>query len=178
MRRSVKLLKGVCYCCKVAMATGADGAIIAAWRHVYAGNIRDIAFTISRDGGRTFAAPQRLSEDRWQLAGCPDDGPALAVDGAGVIHAVWPTVIGGEKPEGAIFYASSRDGRSFSSRTRIPTLGSPKPMHPQIVAADVGHAGGGVGRSDRRRAPGGHAHDQIRRSRSARLRRDRRAWPP
>ena len=76
------MLKGVCYCCKVAMATAADGAIIAAWRHVYAGNIRDIAFTISRDGGRTFAAPQRLSEDRWQLAGCPDDGPALAVDGA------------------------------------------------------------------------------------------------
>ena len=133
-----EVLNGVCYCCKVAMAASADGAIVAAWRHVYAGNIRDIAFTISRDGGRTFAGAQRLSEDRWQLAGCPDDGPALAVDGAGGIHAVWPTVIGGEKPEGAIFYASSRDGRSFSPRTRIPTLGSPKPMHPQIVAANSG----------------------------------------
>ena len=133
-----EVLKGVCYCCKVALATAADGAIVAAWRHVYAGNFRDIAFTISRDGGRTFAAPQRLSEDRWQLAGCPDDGPALAVDGTGVIHAVWPTVIGGEKPEGAVFYASSRDGRTFSPRTRIPTLGSPKPMHPQIVADGAG----------------------------------------
>jgi hypothetical protein len=51
---------------------------------------------------------------------------------------VWPTVIGGDKPEGAIFYASSRDGRTFSPRTRIPTLGSPKPMHPQIVADDSG----------------------------------------
>jgi len=33
----------------------------AAWRHVYPGNIRDIAFTVSRDGGRTlrnrFASP-------------------------------------------------------------------------------------------------------------------------
>jgi hypothetical protein len=133
-----EVLKGVCYCCKVAMATGADGAIIAAWRHVYAGNLRDIAFTISRDGGRTFAAPQRVSDDRWQLAGCPDDGPALAVDGGGTIHAVWPTVIGGDKPEGAVFYASSRDGRTFSPRTRIPTLGSPKPMHPQIAADDSG----------------------------------------
>ena len=47
-------------------------------------------------------------------------------------------MIGGEKPEGAIFYASSRDGRSFSPRTRIPTLGSPKPMHPQIVADGAG----------------------------------------
>ena len=113
-------------------------AIIAAWRHVYPGNIRDIAFTVSRDGGRTFDAPRRLSEDRWQLAGCPDDGPALAVDGDGTIHAVWPTVIGGDKPEGALFYASSRDGRTFSPRTRIPTLGSPKPMHPQIVAGVAG----------------------------------------
>jgi hypothetical protein len=133
-----EVLNGVCYCCKVAMAASTDGFIVAAWRHVYAGNVRDIAFTISRDGGRTFAGAQRLSEDRWQLAGCPDDGPALAVDGAGGIHAVWPTVIGGEKPEGAIFYAASRDGRSFSPRTRIPTLGSPKPMHPQIVAYGAG----------------------------------------
>ena len=31
-----------------------------------------------------------------------------------------------------------RDGRSFSARTRIPTLGSPKPMHPQIVADGAG----------------------------------------
>jgi hypothetical protein len=136
--REREVLQGVCYCCKVAMTTGAGGSIVAAWRHVYAGNLRDIAFTISRDGGRTFDAPRRLSDDRWQLAGCPDDGPALAVDGTGTIHAVWPTVIGGEKPEGAIFYASSRDGRSFSSRTRVPTLGSPKPMHPQIVADGAG----------------------------------------
>ena len=133
-----ELLKGVCYCCKVALATGKDGALVAAWRHVYPGNIRDVAFTVSRDGGRTFAAPGRVSADSWQLAGCPDDGPALAVDGEGTTHAVWPTVIGGDEPEGAIFYASSRDGRSFSPRTRIPTLGSPKPMHPQIVADDSG----------------------------------------
>jgi hypothetical protein len=45
---------GVCYCCKTALAARADGAVFAAWRHVYPGNIRDIAFTSSRDGGRTF----------------------------------------------------------------------------------------------------------------------------
>src|SRR5205814_624751 len=44
---------GVCYCCKTALAVGPDGAIHAAWRHVYPGNIRDIAFTVSRDGGAT-----------------------------------------------------------------------------------------------------------------------------
>ncbi|MDH4064747.1 MAG: glycoside hydrolase, partial [Acidobacteriota bacterium] len=133
-----ELLKGVCYCCKVAMATGTHGEIFAAWRHVYPGNIRDIAFLASRDGGHTFEAPGRVSIDDWQLAGCPDDGPAMAVDGEGTVHVVWPTVIGGQTPEGAIFYASSRDGRTFSPRRRLPTLGSPKPMHPQIVADSAG----------------------------------------
>jgi hypothetical protein len=54
---------GVCYCCKTAVATGPDGAVYAAWRHVYPGNLRDIAFTMSRDGGRTFATPERVSSD-------------------------------------------------------------------------------------------------------------------
>jgi hypothetical protein len=36
-------------------------------------------------------------------------------------------------PEGALFYSSSRDGRAFTSRVRVPTLGAPKPSHPQIV---------------------------------------------
>jgi hypothetical protein len=128
-----ELIKGVCYCCKTALAVGADGALYAAWRHVYPGNIRDIAFTSSRDGGRSFSAPIRVSEDRWELNGCPDDGPAMVVDAAGIIHLVWPTVIGGDNPEGALFYASSRDGRSFTPRVRIPTLGGPKPSHPQIA---------------------------------------------
>jgi hypothetical protein len=61
------LTGGVCYCCKTAIAAGADGSIYAAWRHVYPGNVRDVAFTMSRDGGRTFAAPARVSDDRWVL---------------------------------------------------------------------------------------------------------------
>ncbi|MEO8682185.1 MAG: sialidase family protein [Vicinamibacterales bacterium] len=127
-----ELVKGVCYCCKTALATGAPGSLFAAWRQVYAGNIRDIAFAQSRDGGKTFSAPVRISDDGWQLDGCPDDGPAIVVDRAETIHIVWPTVIGGANPEGALFYTSTRDGRTFTPRQRIPTLGSPKPSHPQI----------------------------------------------
>lgn len=133
-----ELFTGVCYCCKVAMATMPGGGIAAAWRHVYEGNIRDIAFSISRDEGGTFSPPARVSADGWQLAGCPDDGPAMAVDSDGTVHVVWPTVVGGDTPEGAIFYASSRDGRTFTARQRIPTLGSPRPMHPQIAVAANG----------------------------------------
>jgi hypothetical protein len=129
-----ELAKGVCYCCKVALATTPSGGLNAAWRHVYPGNIRDIAFIASSDGGRHFSAASRVSLDDWHLAGCPDDGPAMSVDGRGTAHLVWPTVLSTSEPEGALFYASSADGKSFTPRVRIPTLGSPKPMHPQVLA--------------------------------------------
>ena len=89
-----EIARGVCYCCKTALATGPDGSLYAAWRQVYPGNIRDIAFTRSQNGGRSFAVPVRVSEDQWAIEGCPDDGPAIAVDRQGVVHAVWPTVTG------------------------------------------------------------------------------------
>jgi hypothetical protein len=128
-----ELAPGVCYCCKTALAIGPDGSVYAAWRHVYPGNFRDMAFTSSRDGGRTFAPPVRVSEDGWAINGCPDDGPALAVDRSGAVHLVWPTVIDGPNPEGALFYATTRDGRTFTARARIPSSGAGRPSHPQIV---------------------------------------------
>jgi hypothetical protein len=135
-----KITPGVCYCCKTALATAPDGALYAAWRHVYPGNLRDIALSVSRDGGRSFSAPARVSEDRWQLNGCPDDGPALAVDAAGAAHIIWPTVVNEPQPHGALFYASTRDGRTFTSRTRVPTMGSAKPSHPQLAVNARGDA--------------------------------------
>jgi hypothetical protein len=130
--------KGVCYCCKLAMAAGRVNELFVAWRHVYPGNIRDIAFAMSSDDGRTFSAPRRVSEDNWQLAGCPDDGPAMAVAPDGTIHIVWPTVVGRETPRGRLFYAASRDGRSFAARREIPTRGGPRPMHPQVIVDSGG----------------------------------------
>jgi hypothetical protein len=123
---------GVCYCCKTAIAAAADGTVYMAWRHVYPGNIRDIAFSYSRDGGRTFAAPVRVSDDHWTLEGCPDDGPALAVDRGGRIHVVWPTLVTEHDAETiALFYATSHDGKRFTPRQRIAALGMPH--HPQIT---------------------------------------------
>jgi hypothetical protein len=131
---------GVCYCCKTALAAGADGSIFAAWRHVYPGNIRDIAFTVSRDGGRTFAEPIRVSDDQWVLDGCPENGPAMALDGRQRVHVVWPTLVSGAtadiEPTLELFYAASSDGRQFSARRRLPTEGVPK--HAQVAAAQDG----------------------------------------
>jgi hypothetical protein len=125
-----ELFKGVCYCCKTAMATGPKGEIYAAWRHVFAGNMRDMGFTMSRDGGRTFAPLMRVNQDGWSIQGCPDDGPAMAVDAKGTVHLVWPTV---KDEQGVILYATSHNGGAFSTPVRLRTLGGLKPSHPQIV---------------------------------------------
>ncbi len=130
-----ELFKGVCYCCKTAMASGPNGEIYAAWRHVFAGNMRDMGFTMSRDGGKTFTPLTRVNQDGWSIQGCPDDGPAMAVDAKGTVHLVWPTV---QKEQGVILYSTSRDGRSFTAPVRIPTLGGPKPSHPQIAIDKTG----------------------------------------
>jgi hypothetical protein len=134
---------GVCYCCKTALVSAGGGSVYAAWRHVYPGNLRDMAFTMSRDGGRTFASPVRVSEDQWVLEGCPDDGPSMAVDRTGRIHLVWPTLVkeapaqGGEPVETiALFYSMSADGRTFGKRQRIPTEGLPH--HPRIITSADG----------------------------------------
>lgn len=131
---------GVCYCCKTALASGPDGTLYAAWRHVFPGNLRDIAFTLSRDDGRTFAPPLRVSEDKWMIEGCPDDGPAMAVDAAGRVHIVWPTLVtapGGPTDQTiALFGATSRDGQAFSARQRLPTEGVAH--HPQLAVARDG----------------------------------------
>jgi hypothetical protein len=120
----VVITGGVCYCCKTSLATDADGSVYGVWRHVYPGSQRDIALTVSRDGGRAFSPPVRVSEDHWQFDGCPENGPAIAVDHARRVHVAWPTPPDGKTGTPlALFYAMSSDGRSFSPRVRIPTNG-------------------------------------------------------
>ena len=133
---ALSIARSVCYCCKTALAVSGD-AVYASWRHVYPSGERDIAFTMSTNGGRTFAAPLRVSNDHWKLDGCPDNGPAMAIDTARRAHVVWPTTAEGKNATAkdamalSIYYAVSRDGKSFSTRTRVPTRGPAS--HPQIV---------------------------------------------
>jgi hypothetical protein len=130
---------GVCFCCKTAVAVDARGAVYAAWRHIFPGSMRDIAFARSIDGGQRFEPLVRVSHDNWELNGCPEDGPSMAVDDSGAIHLAWATLVNEGEPQKAVFYASSRDGKTFSPRARVPTAGI-TPGHPQLVAVRGGGA--------------------------------------
>jgi hypothetical protein len=128
-----RLATDVCFCCKTAVAAGPDGSVYAAWRHIFPPNLRDMAVARSTDGGRTFAAPVRVSQDGWAIDACPDDGPSIAVDARGVLHIAWPTMAGEGK---GIFYSYSADGgRTFAPRLRVDD-GSGPAAHPQVAAAD------------------------------------------
>jgi hypothetical protein len=132
--REARVATDVCFCCKTAVAAGPDDAVYVAWRHIYPGSLRDIAVARSDDGGRTFGAPVRLSEDGWVLDGCPDDGPSLATGAAKVLHVAWPTQVSEQTGKG-IFYSYSTDGgRTFAPRLRLDEAGNA--AHPQIAAAE------------------------------------------
>ncbi len=132
-----RLATNVCGCCKTAIATDSHGSVYVAFRNIYAGNFRDISLAVSRDG-KEFSKPVRISEDHWSLHACPDDGPTMAIDQKNVVHIVWPTFV--EKPEPAMrfFHVSTVDGVKFTTRKQIPTLGSPKPAHPQMTLDSCG----------------------------------------
>lgn len=131
---------GVCFCCKTAVAVDTRGTVYAAWRHIFPGSMRDIAFAKSTDGGRRFEPFVRVSEDKWELNGCPEDGPTLAVAQAGTIHIAWATLVQEGEPQKALFYATSRDGRAFSARARLPVAAAATPGHPQLTLTPDGGA--------------------------------------
>jgi hypothetical protein len=130
----------VCFCCKTAVvARGRD--VFVAWRHLFPGGVRDIAVARSADGGRTFQDPVRVSEDNWKIDACPDDGPAMTVDGEGALHVAWPTLV--SDPDArrmAIFESTSRDGGvTFSPRARVDGADS-GPAHPRLATTAGGRS--------------------------------------
>jgi hypothetical protein len=146
----VTVATDVCFCCKTAVAAGPDGIVYVAWRHIYPTNLRDIAVARSADGGKTFSTPVRVSEDGWQIAGCPDDGPALAVDESGTLHVVWPTMVG----TGPItrrrdllqsFHGRRADLRAAAARRRRGHGAA----HPQIAAGAAAWPSSGTKRARR-----------------------------
>lgn len=74
----------VCDCCQTDVAMTIDGPIIS-YRDRSADEVRDIS--VVRHVGDGWSEPMTISDDRWQIAACPVNGPAIAADGTHVIVA-------------------------------------------------------------------------------------------
>jgi hypothetical protein len=142
---------GVCFCCKTAiLGSGATGTarpgsrdMVLAWRHIFPNSERDIALSVLDPAHGQPGRMVRVSDDRWQLQGCPDDGPAISASGSGMVHVVWPTLAepgaADAGPEKAIYHARTTDGRTFTPRRRLDRPGSGA-AHPVVAALASGPA--------------------------------------
>ena len=123
-----------CPCCRTSLATGKDGALYMAWRHIYPGSIRDVVVARSNDQGATWGEPVRVHEDDWKFDACPHAGPAIATDARGTLHVTWWT---GKEGNAGVFYAQSTDGgKTFRAPIALGTAQYSRPAHVQLSLAD------------------------------------------
>lgn len=121
-----KIAGHTCQCCRTGLAWTAAGPI-AFWRHVFGKNIRDFAIA-AVDG----APLRRVTDDEWQIDGCPHHGGNIAAGPRGNLHIVWFT--NGARRQGIFYRRIADNGRGDMSEP-MP-LGDPAHQagHPDVAA--------------------------------------------
>jgi hypothetical protein len=117
------------------IAQGADGSLHVLYA-IPVNEQRGIYHTRSDDGGETWSPAHQVfdaAEAGWVMA----DQPRLAVDGQGILHAVWVrfALPGGRSPEG-IYHAQSLDGGETWSQV-VEIRGGPCDW-PQVAVSGNG----------------------------------------
>jgi hypothetical protein len=109
----IEIDKRTCECCKTSM-TATPGGLIAVYRDRSDKEIRDIAITRFVNG--KWSPPQIVSNDGWEIDGCPINGPAVSSNGKNVAVA-WFTAPD-DKPQ--VYVVLSNDGgATFGKKIRI-----------------------------------------------------------
>lgn len=121
--RNRKLAEHSCQCCRTGLIWTADGPV-AFWRHVFGKNIRDFAIA-----GLNGGPVRRVTDDEWEIDGCPHHGGGIAADGRGNLHIAWFT--NGKKRQGIFYRRIGAEGMS-----RPLPLGDPARQagHPAVAA--------------------------------------------
>jgi hypothetical protein len=113
-----RLASDACPCCKTSLIAAPDGRIYVSWRQVLPDDFRHIAVTSSNDEGNSFVPPTIVSDDKWQIGGCPVSGAGLAVGADNILRTVWYTAGDAGKP--GLYMAESKDGgKTFSPRIQL-----------------------------------------------------------
>ena len=127
-----------CVCCRVDVAVGPGDVVSVLWRKVLADNVRDMVLAVSRDGGRSFAAPALVHADGWKITACPHRGGSIAADAKGRLYAVWYTEATEGRPD--VLFATSTDARRFSPPRRLHTATGSIPDQARLAVDAAGRA--------------------------------------
>lgn len=123
-----KLISGpCCQCCRTDLFIDRNKAIHVLYRGIINETIRDMVHIVSTDNGKSFSSPKLISEDNWEINGCPHTGPAMAENKNG-LHFTWFT---GGNGAGVYYNNSGDNGHSFSSRDSVSGTAS---KHCQIAS--------------------------------------------
>ena len=120
----------VCDCCQTSVAVGSKGPV-AAYRNRTVDEIRDIYVSRQRDG--EWQTASAISDDNWEIAGCPVNGPSIAASGD-FIAVAWFTAANGVPLVKASI--SRNAGDSFSD----PVLISEQLPSGHVDIAYLGHS--------------------------------------
>jgi len=125
-----QLANNTCVCCRIAMDADQDNNLAIFWRHIYGDNIREFALLTLNDK-LAPPIPKQISNDHWQINGCPHQGGGISIDENNRYHLTWFNQ--GSKGKG-IFYAFSDDkGDSTSYPISIGNL-SQQAAHPHLLS--------------------------------------------
>jgi len=108
----------VCDCCQTDVAV-TDAGPIAVYRNRTDDEVRDIYVSRYLDG--TWQPGTPVSDDGWEISGCPVNGPSIAANGDRIAVA-WFTAANGNPMVKAAF--SKNAGKSFSKPVEIASKGT------------------------------------------------------
>ncbi|HEY6136186.1 MAG TPA: sialidase family protein [Thermoanaerobaculia bacterium] len=144
-----------CQCCRTALFAASNGELWLAWRDLAEGNVRNIAYAVSRGAGEPFTPRGDVADDRWSIDGCPESGPRFAETADGTVWLAW---LNGAA--NAIEIAAAPRGGRFETRA-VVAAGN----HPDIGTLPDGRLvvfyesfRGGKRAVDRRVSDAAHAH--------------------
>lgn len=118
--KDITLEDETCECCRIAMTLNNDLPLIA-FRKIYPGMERDHAL-VQLTALDMFNPAERITFERWELNGCPEQGPAL-LQANKHLHFMW-------FDKGQLFYKQRVDGQWSEPQV----VGKKGGEHPDLLA--------------------------------------------